>query len=187
MGRYSKDADTSKSARARGADLRVHFKNSRETAAAIHGMQLGKAKAYLAAVIAHKRCVPFLRYNGGVGRTAQAKNEGNSIGQGRWPEKSCRLILDLLKNAESNAETKGLDLDNLYVTHVQVNQAPRGRRRTYRAHGRINAYMSSPSHIELVLAEKEGPVVAAAAKERKPSKAQAAKALRSGSKSRVAA
>ena len=29
------------------------------------------------------------------------------------------------------------------------------RRRTYRAHGRINPYMSSPCHIEIVLVEKE--------------------------------
>lgn len=29
------------------------------------------------------------------------------------------------------------------------------RRRTYRAHGRINPYMSSPCHIEVVLSEKE--------------------------------
>ena len=29
------------------------------------------------------------------------------------------------------------------------------RRRTYRAHGRINPYMSSPCHIEVCLAEKE--------------------------------
>ena len=29
------------------------------------------------------------------------------------------------------------------------------RRRTYRAHGRINPYMSSPCHIEVVLLEKE--------------------------------
>jgi large subunit ribosomal protein L17e len=27
------------------------------------------------------------------------------------------------------------------------------RRRTYRAHGRINAYQSSPCHIEMVLTE----------------------------------
>ena len=29
------------------------------------------------------------------------------------------------------------------------------RRRTYRAHGRINPYMSSPCHIEVILGEKE--------------------------------
>lgn len=32
------------------------------------------------------------------------------------------------------------------------------RRRTYRAHGRINPYMSSPCHVELTLSEKESNV-----------------------------
>ncbi len=66
---------------------------------------------------------------GGVGRTAQAYNEGNSIGQGRWPKKSAEFLLGLLNNAESNAESKGLDVDALVVKHVQVNKAQKGRRR----------------------------------------------------------
>ena len=41
------------------------------------------------------------------------------------------------------------------IDHIQVNRAPHMRRRTYRAHGRINPYMSSPCHIEVVLLEKE--------------------------------
>lgn len=36
-----------------------------------------------------------------------------------------------------------------------MNRAPHMRRRTYRAHGRINPYMSSPCHIEVCLVEKE--------------------------------
>ena len=36
------------------------------------------------------------------------------------------------------AQVKGLDTDNLVISHIQVNQAQRQRRRTYRAHGRIN-------------------------------------------------
>jgi len=39
--------------------------------------------------------------------------------------------------------------------HIQVNRAPYMRRRTYRAHGRINPYMSSPCHVEMILSEKE--------------------------------
>lgn len=58
--------------------------------------------------------------------------------QGRWPEKSAEFLLQLLRNAESNADIKGLDVDRLYVEHIQVNRAPCLRRRTYRAHGRIN-------------------------------------------------
>ena len=160
--------------------------------------------------MAHKQAIPFRRFCRGVGRTAQAKNR-HSNGQGRWPVKSAKFILDLLKNAESNAEVcllcgfqflsallisfpnnmklisqvKGLDVDALYISHIQVNQAQKQRRRTYRAHGRINrmyqnhalivldsnlfsnvnrtlfflaAYMSSPCHIELILSEKEEPV-----------------------------
>jgi large subunit ribosomal protein L17e len=67
--------------------------------------------------------------------------------------KSASFLLDLLKNAEANADTKGLDTNNLVVKHIQVNQAPKQRRRTYRAHGRINPYMSNPCHVEMILVE----------------------------------
>merc|ERR1712208_123500 len=90
---------------------------------------------------------------GGVGRHAQAKVHGTA--QGRWPLKSAEFLLQMLKNAESNAEFKGLDTDHLVIDHIQVNRAPKMRRRTYRAHGRINPYMSSPCHIEMILVERE--------------------------------
>ena len=67
--------------------------------------------------------------------------------------KSAEFLLGLLKNAEANADIKGLDTSNLIVKHIQVNQAPKQRRRTYRAHGRINPYMSNPCHIEMILTE----------------------------------
>merc|ERR1712117_56263 len=116
-------------------------------------MPLSRASRYLKNVIAQKEIIPFRRFMGGVGRHAQAKVHGTS--QGRWPVKSAEFLLHLLKNAESNAEYKGSDADHLVVDHIQVNRAPKMRRRTYRAHGRINPYMSSPCHIEVVLVEKE--------------------------------
>ena len=59
------------------------------------------------------------------------------VSKARWPVKSAEILLGLLKNAEANADTKGLDTSNLIVKHIQVNQAPKQRRRTYRAHGRV--------------------------------------------------
>ena len=59
------------------------------------------------------------------------------------------------RNAERNAELKGLDVDSLVMEHIQVNKAPKMRRRTYRAHGRMNPYRSSPCHTERILSEKE--------------------------------
>ena len=57
--------------KARGQDLRVHFKNTRETAQAIKGMHLKKALRYLNDVIEKKQIIPFRRFSGGVGRKAQ--------------------------------------------------------------------------------------------------------------------
>lgn len=77
------------------------------------------------------------------------------VSRARWPTKSAEYLLGLLRNAEANADAKGLDTAALVVKHIQVNQAPKQRRRTYRAHGRINPYMSNPCHIELILTEAE--------------------------------
>mmetsp|Transcript_25354 Transcript_25354/g.75506 ORF Transcript_25354/g.75506 Transcript_25354/m.75506 type:complete len:148 (-) Transcript_25354:107-550(-) len=116
-------------------------------------MPLKKAKKYLEDVLEKKQAIPFRYFNGCVGRHAQAKMTGAT--QCRWPKKSCEFLLHLLKNAESNAEVKGLDTEALEIFHIQVNRAQKQRRRTYRAHGRTNPYMSSPCHIELILHEKE--------------------------------
>lgn len=116
-------------------------------------MGLKQAQTYLNNVIKHKDIVPFRKFLT-AGRKAMARKYKASGGQGRFPEKSCRFLLDLLQNAQSNAEVQNLDVDQLVISHIQVQQAPKLRRRTYRAHGRINPYMASPSHIELVLTQK---------------------------------
>ena len=51
----------------------------------------------------------------------QAKQWGTT--QGRWPKKSAEFLLQLLKNAESNADLKGLDVDHLVIDHIQVQQS----------------------------------------------------------------
>ncbi|KAG8919631.1 60S ribosomal protein L17 [Tulasnella sp. 419] len=146
-----------KTARARGEYLRTHFKNMREVAAALTGLKLSKAYTYLANVQEHKQVIPFRRFAGGVGRASQAKQFKAT--QGRWPEKSCKFILRLLKNAESNADAKNIGLEELTIKNIVVNQAPKTRRRTYRAHGRINPYQGCPCHIEIILsaADEEVP------------------------------
>ncbi|ODQ82562.1 hypothetical protein BABINDRAFT_31206 [Babjeviella inositovora NRRL Y-12698] len=146
-------ANPAKSASARGCYLRVSFKNTRETVQAINGWKLDRALQYLDQVLDHKRAIPFRRFNSSIGRTAQGKEFG--VTKARWPKKSVEFVQGLLKNAEANADAKGLDTTKLVVSHIQVNQAPKQRRRTFRAHGRINAYQSSPSHIELIVTEQD--------------------------------
>ncbi|CAD7675493.1 unnamed protein product [Nyctereutes procyonoides] len=99
-------------------------------------MHIRKATKYLKDVTLQKQCVPFHHYNGGVGRCVQA-SQTVGLDTGR------------------NAELKDLDVDSLVIEHIQVNKPPKMRSRTYRAHGQINPYMSSPCHVEMILIEKE--------------------------------
>lgn len=139
--------------RASGKDLRIHYKNTYETAKAVQGLTIPKAQQYLKDVLAHRRCVPYTKYYGGIGRTGQAAEFKKTLG--RWPEKSVRTVLGLINNMEANANAKNLkNLKDLTIEHVQVNRAAKGRRRTYRAHGRIGPYLSSQATIEMYAVEK---------------------------------
>ena len=170
MVKYSfEPEDQTKLCKARGNNLRTHFKNMRETAASIKNRSLSGAKEYLQAVLDRKQAIAFKRFTGGRGRHAQAKNLNAPGSQVGWPVKSVKYLMDLLVNAEANAEFKGLDIDNCYIHHIQVNQAIKQRRRTYRAHGRIGPYMASPCHVELIVAEK-GSIVKKAKELKKPTK-----------------
>ena len=102
-------------------------------------------------------------------------NVNHSVLLGRWPEKSVKFISRLLKNAESNADAKGIDVEDLTIKNIVVQQAPvrhyvpfpratcvlkalprqKTRRRTYRAHGRINPYQGHPCHVEIILSASE--------------------------------
>jgi ribosomal protein uL22 len=116
-------------------------------------MKLSKAYTYLADVQEHKQVIPFRRFAGGIGRASQAKQFGTT--KGRWPEKSVRFILRLLKNAESNAEAKDIAVEDLIIKNICVQQAPKTHRRTFRAHGRINPYKGHPTHIEVILSTSD--------------------------------
>ncbi|GLD91749.1 hypothetical protein PINS_up000282 [Pythium insidiosum] len=155
MPSYSQEPeDAQRAAKARGSHLRVHFKHCREVCHAIKGMPLSKAKSFLQAVLEYKQAVPFTKFTGGCGRHAQGKLRNAPGDKCKWPQKATKIILDLVKNAEANAEVKGLDTDKLFISHAQANMAIKQRRRTYRAHGRIGPYMANPAHIELILTEK---------------------------------
>merc|ERR1712130_38085 len=109
--RYSKVADNpEKAVRAQGSYLRVHFKNTYEAAMSIKGMDLRKAQRYLNDVIEKKQAIAFRRFNGGPGRHAQGKNLKAPGGQVRWPQKSCKFLLDLLQNAEGSATKRSSPL-----------------------------------------------------------------------------
>ena len=144
--------NSEKSCSAKARDLRTHFKNMFHVGRAIKGMLLNKAITYLNDVLEHKRCIPVSRYETHMGRCAQATEFG--LTKGIWPQKSVKIVIALLQNAKASAEAKKLAVEKLIIKNVIVNKACKGRRRTYRAHGSINAYLSSNCHIDILCEEK---------------------------------
>ncbi|KAK9878425.1 hypothetical protein WA026_022065 [Henosepilachna vigintioctopunctata] len=140
-------------AKAKASNLPVHFKNTVETANSIRGMTVSRALAYLKNVLVHKECVPFKKFKSGVSRKSQAKQFG--VINGRWPQKSAIAVSGVIKNAIANAEFDNQDHNQYIIHHIQVNQAPKTTRRTYRAHGRINPYVRHLCHIQLIIGNKK--------------------------------
>ena len=62
-----------------------------------------------------------------VGVPRPKSRAGHRVGS---PKKVLNFLLHMLKNAESNAELKGLDVDSLVIKHIQVSKAPKMPRRT---------------------------------------------------------
>jgi large subunit ribosomal protein L17e len=144
--------------KAQSVQERVHFKPMFEVGRALKGMEAERAITYLTEVIEHKRAVPFFRYNEGVTHHSQGHEWG--CPSSRWPEKSCKVFLKLLKNALASASQKpDIKKENLIVAHVQCNRAQAFRyRRIHQAHGRVKCYASPPTNVQIVLTEKKAVV-----------------------------
>jgi ribosomal protein L22 len=92
-----------------------------------------------------RRCRPYrsgqgLQGHSGFARSVPGGEWSAESHTGRWPVKSAKYLQRLIVNAKSNAAVNELDVEDLFIKSIIVNQAPKTRRRTYRAHGRINPY-----------------------------------------------
>jgi large subunit ribosomal protein L22 len=134
-------------ARARGAELPISPKKTYEVLNAIRGLPLDEAKTFLEDVIELKRAVPFRRYNQ---ETAHKKGTG----PGRFPKKVAKHILQILTNAEANAEYEGMDADALVIRVAASGRGRIQKANMPRAHGRATAWNEQTTNIEIVLAEK---------------------------------
>lgn len=143
---YSIKADPEITARAIGRELSISPKASVEVCREIRGMMVEDAMQYLEDVIALKRPVRYHRYNGQVGH-----RKGKKFGAGRFPKKTAKAILDVIKHAQHNAEYKGLDSDNMKITHIASSRGMIVEGYMPRAHGRSTPFNHETANIEVVL------------------------------------
>jgi large subunit ribosomal protein L22 len=75
---------------------------------------------------------------------------------------AAKQITKTLKSAVSNAEqaaratNAALDVDALYIKHAVINEGPKLKRFTPAAMGRATPIQKRTSHVEIVVAEREG-------------------------------
>jgi large subunit ribosomal protein L22 len=69
-----------------------------------------------------------------------------------------KVLSSAVANAEDAARRDGrsVDTDKLYVVHAVVNEGPKLKRFTPAAMGRATPVQKRTSHVEIVVAEKEG-------------------------------
>ena len=74
-----------------------------------------------------------------------------------FPNKSARLLEQVLKSALGNAEDRGArDIDDLIVSESRVDGGPMVKRIQPRARGSANVVRMRYSHIHITLSDEEG-------------------------------
>jgi large subunit ribosomal protein L22 len=146
---YNKKDNESKTARAMAKSLKISPKHCVEICNAVRGMEVSKAKVYLDDVINMRKAVPFKRHNKKVGHRKGLKGWPS----GRYPVKAAAEILSVLKNAEANAEYKGMDTENLVIEHISGHRGVIIRGAIPRAFGRVTPFNTPTTHIQIVLEE----------------------------------
>ena len=147
--KYSIKLDPEKTAKAYGRELHCSPKFSQNIASFIQGMSIDKAKHFLEDVIQLKRALPLKTHN----RLCAHKKGG--IGPGRYPKNACGYFLNIIKNAENNAEYKGLNPENMYIVHISAYKGRVIKGSMPRAMGRATPWNEQTTNIEIVIAERE--------------------------------
>ncbi len=141
--------DPDKTAIASGRNMRCSPKHSREICKVIRGMMLDKAIELLEAVIRQEAWIPYPRHKKQRGHHPGIRGAAT----GGHPVRASENILKVLKNAESNADSKGLDIDRLRIVHAAAHRGRVFKKYIQRAFGRSSPYFQQTTHVEIVLEE----------------------------------
>ena len=132
-------------AKAYGRDLSISTKKSVEICNNIRDKPLKKAEQILEKAITKERPIVMKRY---IRDAAHKKG----MATGKYPVKAATSILKILKNAESNAQNKGLSTKDMIVQHIAAHKAATPWR-----FGRQRRRKMKRTHIEIVLLERKIP------------------------------
>jgi len=140
---FSIEPSPEKTSKAMGKELHISRKHAHEIATAIKGMKLDIAREFLENVVALKQAVPYKRYTRNIPHR-------KGMCTGRYPQKAAKEFLNVLKNAESNAAYKGLDSENMRITHVATKKGHTYMGQFPRAQGRATPMKHETVTVEMI-------------------------------------
>lgn len=147
--------DEERTARGMVWDVPVSLKESYEIFKVIRGMRLKDAEKLLEEVIEQKTPIPYVRYKLQV---AHKKGLPDRFPKwktpvGRYPVKTAKAILKLLKNVENNADEKNLDVERVVIIHAAAHKGRVLKRYMPRAFGRATPKFRTTVNMEVVVRE----------------------------------
>ncbi len=137
--------------KASARELRVSPKHATEICSTIKGMRLYHAKTYLQNVVAKRQPVPIRKHK----KKIPHRRGLQKAYAGRYPVKAAQEVLQVLENAEANAEYKGLDMERLKIIYASAHPGMKIKRYIQRAFGRSTPRFETLCHIELILEQME--------------------------------
>jgi large subunit ribosomal protein L22 len=109
--KYSQKFDDS--ARSQVHDVDASYKDMGQVLRAVKYKGVAEAQEILEDCIAKRKAIQYKRHNTGMGH----RSELGGL-KGRYPKKEAKVVLKMLKEAKSNAVSKGLDEEKLMVRHA---------------------------------------------------------------------
>ncbi len=131
------------SASVMGKDLSISTKQAIVISKYIRGKKLSWVKERLGKVLEFEVAVPFTVRKKGIG------HRKGHMSSGRYPQKATKEVMKLIKSVEANAQNKGLDTNELYISEIIPNKASRPRHP-----GRQLGTRMRRTHLEIIVEER---------------------------------
>ncbi len=145
---YTMETDPETTSKAYGRDMHISPKKSVELCNMLRGKNVGAALNMLDEVIEKKRAVPYKRHK-------KSASHHKGAGPSGYPVKAAKKIKYLIEEAQSNAEDKGLDADEMHILSLCAHQGQVIKGYRSRAFGRSSPFNRKTTNIEIILEKKE--------------------------------
>ncbi len=139
---FAYQGPTENVARAVSTNVQISTKAAIMVAQFVKHKSVSRALRDLQEVVDKQTAVPYTRFTNGAGHKTK-------IGPGKYPLKTAKAFIALIKSAQANAQDKGLG-EELVIVSCLAQRAAKSMR-----YGRMRGRQSKSTHIEIIVGEQQ--------------------------------